>query len=160
MSDCEFNIELGAYYDDHLSPDRRKAFENHLPGCAPCTEELRALGNLSRILASQPALLLSDNARRGLYFAARNAAVPGILRLVKTLTAAAAAVILFASFQLIWRQPASAPTPVMPSAWEQAAMVGDLPTDATADANSDRGDLRFASWIADDLSQRGRRGQN
>lgn len=160
MSDCEFNIELGAYYDDHLTPERRTAFERHLPDCLPCTEELRAFRNLSRLLATQPTLFLSDHARRRLYFAARNAAVPGILRLVKTLTAAAAAILVFASFQLIWTHPVSAPTPAMPAAWEQAAMVGDLPTDATADASSDRGDLRFASWIDDDLSQRGRRGQN
>ncbi len=106
-------------------------------------------------------MLLSDGARRRLYFAAKNAAVPGIIRLVKTLTAAAAAILIFASFQLIWTHPAAAPAPAaMPAAWEQAALVGDVPTDATADASADRGDIRLASWIADDLSPRGRHGQD
>lgn len=160
MSDCEFNFEISAFYDDYLPPERRMAFEKHLPGCSSCAEELRAFHTLSRLLAAQPPLLLSDSARRRLYFAAKNAAVPGIMRLVKTLTAAAAAILIAASLRFVWMHPANARDTAMPAAWEQAAMVGDLPADATADAGADRGDIRFASWIADDLSQRGRRGQN
>jgi mycothiol system anti-sigma-R factor len=39
---CPDNRDLHAYLDDELDPARRRAFEQHLPGCSECTRELEA----------------------------------------------------------------------------------------------------------------------
>ena len=63
--------------------------------------ELQTLGKLSRLLASSPAPAMPEGLRQRLYAAVRESAVPGLLRLVKVLTAAAAVILLAASLGLL-----------------------------------------------------------
>ncbi len=166
MSECDRQLELGAYHDGQLPRERRPAFEAHLADCGACGAELRTLRALSQILSSRRRPVLPQDLRQRLYVAARDAAVPGVIRLVKVLTAAAAAVLIVATVRLMWMQPSPAPARAAvvtaPDAWEQAALVADASVESQNSlAVADRNDLRMASWIATDLSvNRGRNGQN
>ena len=47
MSECHFQILIGAYYDRELDREAAAKVEAHLAGCAICTGELAGMGDLS-----------------------------------------------------------------------------------------------------------------
>ncbi len=48
---CPRRFDVGVYVLGALAPDERVAVEEHLAGCAECTEELRRVGGLPGLLA-------------------------------------------------------------------------------------------------------------
>lgn len=65
MSDADLHLLTGAYAADALSPDERRAFEEHLPGCESCTQEVRELQATAALLGGSfaetpPASLKAD----------------------------------------------------------------------------------------------------
>jgi anti-sigma factor RsiW len=60
----QYTFDAAPYVLGALSPDERRAFEEHLKGCPYCTAEVRDLGELPGLLAQlpadDPALTLTD----------------------------------------------------------------------------------------------------
>jgi anti-sigma-K factor RskA len=52
MTDADLHLLTGAYAADALSADERRAFEDHLPGCASCSHEVRELQATAALLGA------------------------------------------------------------------------------------------------------------
>ena len=55
----------GAYVVDALDDDEREAFEEHLPGCADCTDEVTSLREAAALLADDAAMTPPPSLRTG-----------------------------------------------------------------------------------------------
>ena len=55
----------GAYVVDALDDDEREAFEEHLPGCADCTDEVASLREAAALLADDAAMTPPPSLRTG-----------------------------------------------------------------------------------------------
>ena len=56
----EHEMELSAFADGELEPERRMALESHLEGCEDCRAELEGFGRLASVLRESDAEALED----------------------------------------------------------------------------------------------------
>ena len=146
---CE---QVHAYHDGELSPEQRGGFEAHLGDCPQCQQTLAELKGLSNRFAQVPLAELSPRTMSrmyGAFHAARAHQERGVRRLSAWMTAAAAAVLVFAFV----RHPASIRTSddqlVTTSGWPE--MVAVMPP--LEPRNGSTAELvQFAQWTASDLS--------
>jgi anti-sigma factor RsiW len=137
---------VSRYHDGELSPEAARTFETHLEACAECRgelESLRAIGHELRTLAMP---LPGDAAMaRWAESVASRVQEQGVLRLAGWMTAAAAAVLVFATVRpSLLSEPTASVALSQPvvSEWEVAALAGqDEPATVVA-----------ARWMAADLS--------
>ena len=145
MASCENLPAVSAYHDGELPPVRARQLEDHIRQCDACREELARLEALTEWLSMAPAPEIPAGALGRL----RHTVLPGrdraALRTARTLTAAAAAVLIACSVQL-WRQGRAAPVRPVP-VWESAAvMAAPLETESVTVSEEDV-DLQLARSI-------------
>jgi anti-sigma factor RsiW len=117
MSICPHSLDISAYHDDELSPEKRVRLETHLQtGCPACVAELRQWQKLSSLIASAPTPVFTAAARDKLYKLAPVVEELGLVRVAIWATALAASVLIvvgawMASTQGPTRQIVETPTP-------------------------------------------------
>src|SRR5438874_168010 len=97
---CDRENQLHAYYDDELNPSERAAFEAHLHDCADCRAQLAELRALSQFMQNAALPVMAATLSNEIFDAfrdAREARERGLRHLAGWMTAAAAAVLIFAS---------------------------------------------------------------
>jgi anti-sigma factor RsiW len=109
---CELNNLLGRYHDGELSAGDRLRFEQHLGDCPPCARELEQMRGISQVLRAGTVPRASAEFIKRLESLASNVEDVTVIRFVRRLTAAAAAVLLFATLQWATVNHAPAPQPV------------------------------------------------
>jgi anti-sigma factor RsiW len=143
---CEKIAQIHAYHDDMLSAEQRGQVEAHLASCDECRSLLADLRKLSGMLATVEFAEMPQRAlsrMHGSWHAAKARQDRGIRRLAGTLTAAAAAILIFVPLHSM-----SQPRVDQNIADEAIAFVP--PTSPREDANSDL--VQVAQWMANDLS--------
>jgi anti-sigma-K factor RskA len=145
MSDADLHLLTGAYAADALSAEERHAFEEHLPRCPSCEQEVRELQATAALLGAAaseapPSSLRSSvlaEARVTPQVASLDAARARRLRRVSTVLGAAAAVLAVAVIALgAW---AASLHRTADSAVAQAAAITQVLT--SPDATTTAGDI-------------------
>lgn len=146
MSDCKHIAQVGAYFDNELSPDERRIVEQHLSECPVCSHELERLRAVERLLEAARMPELPPAVLRRAH--AQCAAVPSrmLTRLTTRLALAAAAVLLLCVGWL-WQGPGSLSASGTEAQWQIAALTPGL--GASSEASTE---AQLAMWIANDLS--------
>lgn len=98
---CTFSRMLSAYFDGELGTEDSRAMEVHLDQCRRCSEELEAIGHVSRSLREASRPDASEGFRRRLGAAVALRRSDALVRLAAGLTAAAA-MVLTASLMYIY----------------------------------------------------------
>ena len=149
MNRCEFGEQLGPYLDGELDAARRAALEQHLPGCAPCADDLAELQGLKQLFGAAAsgagAFAFPDAVRRRLHEHVDSLTDLGLLRIGRALSGVAACVLVAGSLWLTSasRRPVERPM----AAWEASALL--MPVAA---GPSSAEDLASPEWILRDLS--------
>lgn len=142
---CNRTIQVQQYHDGELPPDERRALESHLAACAPCRELLADLQGLSSLIRQAPLADMPVHAVARLRNHPACAGDRDLIRVAGWLTAAAAAVLLFA----LLKAPAGSADRIAagPSLWETVAVtpLGEVQDDQN-------GEMVLAQWMADELS--------
>jgi len=148
MSDCEHMDRLSAYYDGEMADEERRELEKHLGRCTSCARELGELQRLSELFAAVPIPQMPAGALKLLHSNLGSMREAVIVRMARTVAAAAAAVLIVCSVWL-WasgtRQEsyaASAP------AWETVAVTLHDGAPPSPDAETD-----LMEWIVNSLSR-------
>jgi anti-sigma factor RsiW len=143
MCDLEANGRVSAYHDGEMTPDERRAFEEHLARCAECGRALEELRRLSGVLAAFQTPPLTPDAMTRLRRTATAATERTVVRLAERLMAAAAAV-LIVSMGWALAGPGRTPRITATAAWEWAAVSPGMATTSEPQ--------QIAQWIVNDLS--------
>lgn len=155
MACCGNSRRISAWHDGELPPAEAQELAQHMAECPVCRHELERLKGLSSWLSSAPIPEIPAAALDRLRHSVRPQRDRVILRTVKVLTAAAAAVLIACSV-LLWQGmdtgPAAVPTP---GEWERAAIMPTLPEPSAEDED---GDVELARSILGSLSTEGGRG--
>ena len=145
MSDADLHLLTGAYAADALSADERRAFEEHLDGCASCAQEVCELQATASLLGAAAAEVPPPSLKATVLAQARvtpqtaslDAARVRRLRRMSTLLGAAAAVLAVAVIALgAW---AAQLHRTADSAVAQAATITQVLT--AADATTSSGEI-------------------
>jgi len=145
MSACEHGRRLAAYHDGEMSPEERRRLEVHLRECSACAGELQRLRALSRILTSAPRPTIPAETLNRLHRRVDRSRDRVPVRLVETLTAAAAAVLVVCGYW-VWQFGAPWDAQTRPAApWETVALRvrAEEPTGGRS--------LMFTAWLVEDL---------
>jgi anti-sigma factor RsiW len=145
MVGCEFNAMLGRYHDGELPIGKRAQFEQHLPACADCSAELEQMQSISQTLRAGIRPRASADFLSRLESLASNVEDVMIMRFVRRLTAAAAAILVGAT--LLWALHSAAPTPTIavgPTPSTDERILIDPETAANTAANNAMPDNNLA----------------
>ncbi|HUS46693.1 MAG TPA: zf-HC2 domain-containing protein [Phycisphaerae bacterium] len=139
MGTCQNIPKISCYHDGELPPAEAAELAAHLRQCESCRQELERLRGLSKWLSSSPTPEIPAAALGRLRGRVQPRRDRAVLRMAKTLTAAAAAVLLVCS-ALLWRGGDAGVGPVPPAAdWERAAVVPTAPEPTALDAAFETG---------------------
>lgn len=156
------NLEqLHRYHDGELDGDASRDVETHLADCRECQKALEELQRLSSIVAMTIMPVVDPRRLTAISHAAwQSSNERGVRRLAGWITAAAAAVMLFAMVDFPSRQPGEngplvqstsiTMVPFAGSDWEQAAVTPM----GVASLNAEEGNrdlVQFAQWMVTDL---------
>ncbi|MCY2931842.1 MAG: zf-HC2 domain-containing protein [Planctomycetota bacterium] len=146
MSECEQTSRVGAYYDGELPAAERAAMERHVAGCAACAGELARLRALSALLG-QAAVgeEVSARAMKRFHATAAQAAAGPMWRLVRAVTATAAAVLVGCGAALWVLAQARGGSEAMP-VWEVSMVQRSAEGAGSVEEQT-------AAWVVEDLSQ-------
>jgi anti-sigma factor RsiW len=142
MNACEFNSMLGRYHDGELSAGQYAQFEQHLAGCGECPAELEQLRAISRALRAESMPHATAMFMARLESMASNVEDVTVVRFVRRLTAAAAAILLAATLQWSLHSP-PAVQPVAKGPSSDETMIID-PETAANNALPDNNSLASA----------------
>ena len=154
MKPCENAQLIHAYHDGELSSERKAFVEAHLRECAACEAELKALRGMSTTLrfAAKPAMPAGMMAQlhKRVEEQATARAEAGAMRLAGWLTAAAAAIAMACTVQLMWGSNAGGGggTTTVSNSWETTAVLAIA--DARGGTVSD--EYKMTLWMRDNLS--------
>jgi len=141
---CQNIPKISSYHDGELPAAEAAELAAHLRQCPSCRQELERLRGLSKWLSSSPTPEIPAAALDRLRGRVQPRRDWAVLRMAKTLTAAAAAVLLVCSV-LLWRGGDAGVGPVPPAAdWERAAV---MPTSAEPTAS----EAAFETGTEDDV---------
>jgi len=137
MSECSYQSSLASYYDGQMPPETARDLERHVPTCAACAAELKALSRISRLLeTARPEAIRPDELAR-VHQAVHEIDDRGVLRLVIGLSGIAASILIISAAWLYDGPRPPVNVVVRPSvpeqAWERMASSGpmvDQPTGA------------------------------
>ena len=155
--ECQYNAQVGRYYDGELPSAPRQAFEQHLTGCAPCSADLDQLQGLSRMLRSARVAEGSPQFVSRMQGLSRHMEEYRIVTFARRLAAVAAAVLVAAmGYGLLNHRAPTTRQQATLAPWEQpsAILETDLgPSAVPADESSaSSGEAQFASLLVEDLS--------
>jgi anti-sigma factor RsiW len=122
MDACPFITKIDAYHDGELNDAEARGLEAHLPACAMCLDELRAVRIMSKLMLTHlpPRAEISTDAMRRLHDEVQGVMERSLLRLASGFTAIAAAVLVVATAGLMSLPP---PSVAEPQAWESSAFA-------------------------------------
>lgn len=142
---CDKAIDVHRYHDGELPPRERTDIEAHFRECAQCRETLADLRGLSSLISAASMAPMPAAAVDRLQAFSQPARERGVLRISGWLTAAAAAVMVFALLQ----KPAErADLAAGPPVWETLPVMS--PSELQDAGGSDT--VLLAQFMADDLS--------
>ena len=121
MASCENIRKLSAHHDGELPTDEAQRVAQHLRQCPSCRQELEQLRAISQWLSASPAPAVPEEVLARLRRSFRPRRDRIILRTAKTLTTAAAAVLVVCSALLWQRWHIQPPSVAAPARWETAA---------------------------------------
>jgi anti-sigma factor RsiW len=153
MNVCEFNSLLGRYHDGELPSAQRTRLEQHLPGCGECSTELEQLQMIAQTLRAGVRPRASAQFMARLESLGANVEDVIIMRFVRRLTAAAAAILVGAT--LLWATHSSAPAPsvatVTPLSSDERIIIDPdaAAKDAMPDNNLAPADAEFGALASD-----------
>jgi anti-sigma factor RsiW len=137
MVPCEFNSLLGRYHDGELTGDALAGFQRHLPACASCVAELEEMQVISHTLRAGVMPTASAEFVGRLQELQSGVQDVTIVRFVRRLTAAAAAILVGATiFWSVRQQPTPIGGPVVTAPTADERMVID-PDSAVAMVTSE-----------------------
>ncbi len=154
--------QLHRYHDRELDPAGVREVEAHLASCDACREVLADFQSTSRWIASAPIPTVESSRMNAIAQSAWHAAGDrGVRRLAGWITAAAAAVMVFALIDFPAKNKIdalnggqnalAASTSLASPEWERAAIMP--PGAVLLSADDSGGELvQFAQWMANDLS--------
>jgi anti-sigma factor RsiW len=147
MAECTQHDQLMAYHDGELPPERRAAFERHLAECDSCARELRRLRALSGLVREFEVPPMPQGMMERLREALGPARERSIIRLCRTVSLAAAALLAVCIGLLMSDGLDGANGAGGPAGWELAAVTLD------ADLAEEGAHEAAALWIVGDLSR-------
>ncbi len=144
MSECEHTERIGAVHDGELAASERAAMERHVAGCPACADELTRVRRLAAMLRG-PGEEVSGRAMKRFHATAGDAASGPMWRLVRAVTATAAAILIgcAAALWMLGQPRGGEPMPV----WEISM------TQRPGDALGGSAEEQTAAWVVEDLGQ-------
>lgn len=107
MNDCIQSQQLSRYHDGQLMPAERQAFAAHLQHCPACRDELAELVAISRALRSLALPTATDALRNRAAALGQFIEETTLMRLVRRMTAVAAALLVAALLHWAMLRPAA-----------------------------------------------------
>ncbi|HZL37809.1 MAG TPA: anti-sigma factor [Tepidisphaeraceae bacterium] len=155
--ECEYNALVGRYYDGELPSEPRRAFEQHLADCAPCSADLNQLQGISRMLRSARIADGSPEFVGRMQGLSHHLEEYRIVTFARRLSAVAAAILVAAIGYGLLNPRATTPHQQAGLApWEQPSAILETDLSAAAsstdDSSAPTGEAQFASLLVEDLS--------